>query len=139
MRFAFLIVRIYFGCDDMNIEIIDSMFAVCKVSDFSLIDFSEPFVFTARTDKENSLVCPIEIIPANAVNVEKPWRSFRISGTLDFSLIGILSAVSSVLAENKIGIFAVSTYDTDYIFTKEENFDSAINALKNAGYKIINK
>ena len=123
----------------MNIEIIDSMFAVCKVSDFSLIDFSEPFVFTARTDKENSLVCPIEIIPANAVNVEKPWRSFRISGTLDFSLIGILSAVSSVLAENKIGIFAVSTYDTDYIFTKEENFDSAINALKNAGYKIINK
>lgn len=121
----------------MNIEIIGGKFAVCKVSDFSLVDLSEPFVFVSKTDKENSLVCPIEKIPANAVDVEKPWRAFRIAGTLDFSLIGILSAVSSVLAGNKIGIFAVSTYDTDYIFTKEENFDSAINALKNAGYNIV--
>ena len=123
----------------MDIEIIGGKFAVCKVSDFSLVDFSGPFVFISKTDKENSLVCPIEKIPANAVNVEKPWRAFRIAGTLDFSLIGILSAVSSVLAGNKIGIFAVSTYDTDYIFTKEENFDSAINALKNAGYNIVRK
>lgn len=123
----------------MDIEIIGGGFAVCKVSDFSLINLSEPFIFVSKTDKENSLVCPIEKIPANAVNVEKPWRAFRIAGTLDFSLIGILSAVSSVLAENKIGIFAVSTYDTDYIFTKEENFDSAINALKNAEYKIIGR
>ena len=123
----------------MDIEIIGGKFAVCKVSDFSLVDLSEPFVFVSKTDKENSLVCPIEKIPANAVDVEKPWRAFRIAGTLDFSLIGILSAVSSVLAGNKIGIFAVSTYDTDYIFTKEENFDSALNALEKAGYKIKRK
>lgn len=138
-RFEHLKMIYDFGCDDMNIETIDKIFAVCMVSDFSLTDLNEQFVFTAKTDNENSLVCPIEKIPANAVNIEKPWRAFRIAGTLDFSLIGILSAVSAVLAENKIGIFAVSTYDTDYIFTKEENFDSALNALKNAGYKIIYK
>lgn len=123
----------------MDIEIIGGKFAVCKVSDFSIVDLSEPFVFVSKTDRENSLVCPIEKIPANAVCVEKTWRAFRIAGALDFSLIGILSAVSSVLAGNKIGIFAVSTYDTDYIFTKEENFDSALKALKNAGYKIIGR
>ena len=123
----------------MDIEIIGGKFAVCKVSDFSPVDLSEPFVFVSKTDRENSLVCPIEKIPANAVSVEKTWRAFRIAGALDFSLIGILSAVSSVLAGNKIGIFAVSTYDTDYIFTKEENFDSALKALKNAGCKIIGR
>lgn len=123
----------------MDIEIIGGKFAVCKVSDFSPVDLDEPFVFVSKTDRENSLVCPIEKIPANAVIVEKTWRAFRIAGALDFSLIGILSAVSSVLAGNKIGIFAVSTYDTDYIFTKAENFDSALKALKNAGYKIIGR
>ena len=64
------------------------------------------------------------------------WRAFRIQGTLDFSLIGILSKISTILAENKIGIFAVSTFNTDYILVKENNFDSALNALKEHGYEI---
>ena len=64
------------------------------------------------------------------------WKGFRIEGVLDFSLIGILSKISAILAENKVGIFAVSTYNTDYIFVKEENFDKAINALKDNGYDV---
>ena len=56
---------------------------------------------------------------------------------MDFSLTGILSKLSGILAENKIGIFAVSTYNTDYILVKNENFDRAMEVLSNAGYTIV--
>ena len=56
---------------------------------------------------------------------------------MDFSLIGILSELSTLLAENKIGIFAVSTYNTDYILTKKENYDKALEILSKAGYRVI--
>ena len=62
---------------------------------------------------------------------------FRIQGVLDFSLIGILADISRILAENKIGIFVISTFNTDYILTKEENYQKALDALSRAGYKII--
>ena len=62
---------------------------------------------------------------------------FRIDENMDFSLIGIISKISSVLAENKIGIFVVSTYNTDYVLVKKENFERAINLLKKAGYNIV--
>lgn len=62
---------------------------------------------------------------------------FRIQGVLDFSLIGILSRLSSILAEHKIGIFAVSTYNTDYIFMKEENFSKALEVLVSEGYTVV--
>ncbi|MBO6115435.1 MAG: ACT domain-containing protein, partial [Lachnospiraceae bacterium] len=64
------------------------------------------------------------------------WRGFRIQGVLDFSLIGILSGISTILADNKIGIFAVSTYNTDYILVKEENFIKALEVLAKEGYEI---
>lgn len=67
---------------------------------------------------------------------DKGWKAFRIQGVLDFSLIGILSKISGILADNKIGIFAVSTYNTDYVLTKEENFEKAIEVLENKGYDI---
>lgn len=61
---------------------------------------------------------------------------FRIEGTLDFSLIGILAAISKVLADGGIGIFAISTFNTDYILTKSQNFERAIGLLQSAGYSI---
>lgn len=65
------------------------------------------------------------------------WKAFRIQEILDFSLIGILAKISSLLAQNEIGIFVVSTYNTDYILTKAENYLRALEVLDNAGYKII--
>ena len=65
------------------------------------------------------------------------WRGFRIQGVLDFSLIGILSKLSGILAEHKIGIFAVSTYNTDYILVKEANFNRALEALVSEGYIVL--
>jgi hypothetical protein len=68
---------------------------------------------------------------------EDGWRAMRVVGTLDFSLTGILSGIATALADAKIGIFAVSTYDTDYILVKQENLDRAVEALKEAGYGFI--
>ena len=111
-------------------------FSVCKVADYGQIDLSQPFVFTGSTDDEKSLVCPVRLVPENTLAREDGWRALRIEGTLDFSLIGILAGISQCLADNGIGIFAVSTFNTDYIMTKTENFARAIQALKAAGYEI---
>ena len=120
----------------MDLRILPPEFSVCKVSDYSLIDLTEPFVFTGSTDEEKSLVCPTTLVPRNATEQEDGWRAFRIEGILDFSLIGILSKISTILAENGIGIFVISTFNTDYILTKSEKTDHAIEVLKAAGYSI---
>lgn len=121
----------------MEIKRIDCDFSICKVEDYSLVDMSVDFCFIGKTDEENSLVCPTAKVPSNSIERDDGWKAFRIQGSLDFSLVGILSKISGILAENKIGIFAVSTYNTDYILTKADNFDSAISTLSENGYKVI--
>ena len=120
-----------------QIELIDVPLSVCKVEDYTGIDIEQPFVFTGSTDEEKSLVCPTAFVPENTIARDDGWRAFRICGMLDFSLIGILSRISGILAENKIGIFAVSTYNTDYILVKEENSARALQALGQAGDTIL--
>lgn len=121
----------------LTIKPITEEFAVCQVEDYSQVNLENPFVFTGATDDEKSLVCPIALVPENTLTVDKTWSAFRIEGVLDFSLIGILSKISSLLAENNIGIFAISTYNTDYILTKTTDFQSALRALEEAGYQIL--
>ena len=109
---------------------------VCKLSNTSDIDLNTEFYFIGKTDEELSLVCKTEDTPADTIERDDGWRAFRIQGVLDFSLIGILSKMAGILAENGIGIFAVSTYNTDYILVKAENFDRAMHVLADAGYII---
>ena len=120
----------------LSLELLDIAFSVCKVQDYSAADLDRPFVFTGRTDEEKSLVCPTDKVPENTIAREDGWRAFRIIGVLDFSLIGILAAISQILADEKIGIFAISTYNTDYVLTKDTDFEKAVQALKKAGYSI---
>ena len=120
----------------MMIEALKQEFSVCKVTDLSEVNMKDDFYFIGRTDEENSLVCSSQYGPANAAACDNGWRAFRIQGTLDFSLTGILSKISGLLAENEIGIFAVSTYNTDYILTKNGNFQKALAVLENSGYEI---
>lgn len=110
---------------------------VCKVKSVSDIDMDSEFFFIGKTDEEISLVCRTEDTPQETVERDDGWRGFRISGVLDFSLIGILSKLSGILAGKKIGIFAVSTYNTDYILVKEENFEKALLALEEEGYTVV--
>lgn len=120
----------------MRLKIINQDFSVCKVEDLLGINYSDEFYFLSKTDEEISLVCSTASVPKNVIEREDGWKVFRIQGVLDFSLIGILSKISTLLAENRIGIFAVSTYNTDYILTKKEDFDVAIKVLIDAGYKV---
>ncbi|HIZ16409.1 MAG TPA: ACT domain-containing protein [Firmicutes bacterium] len=121
----------------MEIKILEYDFSVCKVADYSKVNLESNYCFIGKTDEEKSLVCLTEEVPDNVVKCDDGWKAFRLQGVLDFSLIGILSNISALLAENSIGIFAVSTYNTDYILTKRMNFEKAIHVLKNAGYTII--
>lgn len=111
---------------------------ICKLATLDQLDLSAGFFFVARTDEEISLVCETARVPENTLAREDGWRAFRVEeGPLDFSLVGILSRISAVLAENQIGIFAVSTFNTDYILVKKENFPKAQKALISAGYIVI--
>ena len=81
----------------MDLRIIPTELSVCKVSDYSQIDITGPFVVTGSTDEEKSLVCPTTLVPRNTTEREDGWKAFRIEGMLDFSLIGILSKISGFI------------------------------------------
>ncbi|MCR5370078.1 MAG: ACT domain-containing protein [Clostridium sp.] len=121
----------------MVLRIIKYDFSICKVKDFADINTEGEFLFVGKTDKELSVVCPTLYAPEEYLERDDGWRAFRVEGTLDFSLIGILARISSILAEHQIGIFAVSTFDTDYVLTKQVSFAKAMDVLEKEGYEII--
>ena len=121
----------------MEIRKVHQEFSVCQVEDYSFVNLGSEYSFIGKTDEEKSLVCITNEVPPNVIQREDGWKAFRIQGVLDFSLIGVLSKIASILADNDVSIFAVSTYNTDYILIKKENYQKAIKTLSNAGYKII--
>ena len=121
----------------MKLKRIPYDLTVCKLARISDIDMDTDFYFIGKTDEELSLVCKTEDTPANTTERDDGWRGFRIEGVLDFSLIGILSKLSGILAANGIGIFAVSTYNTDYILVKKENDARALSILAKEGYTVV--
>lgn len=121
----------------MEIKKIDHNFSVCQVEDYSLVNLNSEYSFIGKTDEEKSLVCITDEVPANMIQRDDGWKAFRIQGVLDFSLIGILAKIAAALADNGISIFAVSTYNTDYVLMKKENYQKALDVLKALGYMII--
>lgn len=115
----------------LEFQELEGKFSICKLKSFDVIKLDSQFTFFANTDEECSLVCPSECVPDNNNILERSdnWRGFRVKGVLDFSLVGILAKISSLLAENNIAVFAVSTFNTDYIFVKSENFTRAIELM----------
>ena len=120
----------------MTLQILDVCFSVCKLPPSAAIDLTLPFVFVGKTAHELSVVLPTESVPSDTLEREDGWKALRFACQLDFSLIGILSRVASLLAENGISIFAVSTYDTDYILMKDIHFEEAVQLLRSSGYRI---
>ena len=84
---------------------------------------------------ELSIVCAEENVPDN-INSEKGWRMLRVAGQLDFQLTGILAQLTTVLADNNIPVFAISTYNTDYLLLRNEHFGRALEIFSRAGYQI---
>ena len=121
----------------MEIKKITYDFSVCKVEDYSLVNLDTEYCFVGKTDEEKSLVCLTCDVPDNVTDRDDGWRAFRIQGVLDFSLIGILAGIAALLAENGISIFAISTYNTDYVLVKKESYPRAMDILGRAGYEIV--
>lgn len=123
--------------EHMELKKLEYDLTVCKVEAIMDIDMAADFFFIGKTDEEMSLVCKTDDTPINTTERDDGWKGFRIQGVLDFSLIGILSKLSGILAENNIGIFAVSTFNTDYILVKAENYEKALSVLSAEGYTIV--
>lgn len=121
----------------MEIKKIYHDFSVCQVKDYSLTAFDSEYCFIGKTDEEKSLVCITDEVPENTIQRNDGWKAFCIQGVLDFSFIGILAEISTVLANNGISIFAVSTYNTDYVLVKKENEPKALEVLQTMGYQIV--
>ena len=120
----------------MKLQVLPYNLTVCKIADLHQADLSAGFFCLARSENELSLVCRTEDVPPETLEREDGWHAFRIEGPLDFALIGILAGIASVLAENSIPIFAVSTYDTDTVLVKAENFARALQVLQEKGYEV---
>ena len=103
----------------MELKRLDYDLTICKVKSIQDIDLSGEFYYIGKTDEELSVVCITKNTPENTTERDDGWKCFRIQGVLDFSLIGILSKISGILADNQIGIFAVSTFNTDYVLVKK--------------------
>ncbi len=101
------------------------------------IVYEAPVYFIAKTYDELSIVCPDDI-KLDSNESETGWAALEVLGPLGFSMTGILSNISGILAGSKISIFAISTFDTDYILIKQEHIEPAINSLKVNGYNVIN-
>ncbi|GAB4523923.1 MAG: hypothetical protein Fur0018_07060 [Anaerolineales bacterium] len=96
----------------------------------------QPFVAAVRTPDEFSLVCPADISVEGAQQVEHGWSLLKVAGPLDFSLVGVLADLSAALAAASVSLFAISTFDTDYLLVKTDSLPAAVTALREAGHSV---
>ncbi len=123
----------------LTLKLLKDKYGVCRLDNtLPIPEWAEKgeFFSATRTSDELSIVCCEKNIPED-IKCEKNWRILKIEGPLDFSLIGILASISSILAERKISIFAVSTYDTDYILIRDSDVNDAVEALSAQKYNIV--
>ena len=123
----------------MHLEAVHLRLAVCRLEAGSevppWVDRSAEFVSVTRTTDELSIVCAQDKVP-EGVQREGPWRAFRVKGPIVMTLIGVVASLASPLADAGISIFAISTFDTDYIMVHEPDFDAAVAALTEAGHVV---
>lgn len=123
----------------MELKILDNKLKVVKLKPNETVPeiiYKQEFYSITKTDEELSIVVNEDVNILSNV-VEYNWKAIKIVGTLDFSLIGILSKISNILAQAEISIYALSTYNTDYILVKADKLEKAIKVLEQNEYKFI--
>jgi hypothetical protein len=121
----------------LDLLLLPGLYAVCRLP----ADAGTPawaagqFVCVTRTAEELSVVCREDVVPKGS-RCEQGWRCLRVAGTLDFSLVGVLASLLVPLAEAGVGVFCVSTFDTDYLLVKVADVDRAMLALREAGHRV---
>jgi hypothetical protein len=121
-----------------KLELLPDVYAVCRLDrDAPAPDWATSGLFSSvtRTVAELSVVCPDACVPVG-VKKESGWRVLMVVGPLDFSLTGVLAPLTGPLAREGISVFALSTYDTDYLLVKEEQLGKAIQVLNAEGYEV---
>jgi len=124
----------------LTLSLLDASFAVCRFPTGTPVAAPSPGTFSllVQAAEEVTLVCPLDQAPP-ATEVDAGWRCFRIEQSFDFSVPGILASVLAPLAQAGIGIFATSTFSTDYVLVKVEDAEKAVTALKDAGHWVGNR
>ena len=120
-----------------NFEVLSGNYAVCRTVPNNPIPVwaNGEFVSLTRTGDELSIVCPSQNVPDD-IQRESGWRCLRVAGKLDFSLVGVIAQITTILADADVSTFVVSTFDTDYLFVREVDLDGATAALVEAGHSI---
>lgn len=125
----------------MKLELYAERYSVCKLKELPRSDLLKDtaergLLFLGVTQDEISMVVPETFVPEIISVKEDGWRAFRVAGNLDFSLIGILAKLTEVLAKAGVSVFAVSTYDTDYLLVKETHLEKACAAFLEDGHEV---
>jgi uncharacterized protein len=123
----------------IQIETLDGTFAVCRMNPRNSVAtdlWKSRFLSITKTADELSIVCEQSLVPDGS-KVEKDWNAFKVVGPLDFSLTGILAALTNPLASAGISLFATSTFDTDYVLIKSKDFREALKVLEMSGVEIL--
>lgn len=119
----------------MELELLPYDLTICK-TERPVFCENSPLWFAAATDRECSLVCVSGFEPADAAAGDAGWKAFRVGGTLDLSLVGILSQLSALLARGGIALFALSTFDTDYLLVRAADCVRAAQIFADAGHTV---
>ena len=122
----------------LRLSVLDERLAVCQLEAWAEIPpwaTGTQFFCVTRTPDELSVVCPEECVPAG-ITCEPGWRAFKLEGSFDFGLVGVLSSVAAPLAESEVGILAIATYDTDYVLVQGPQLDLAVAALRARGHEV---
>jgi hypothetical protein len=122
----------------LSIMVLPDHFAVCRLAPDAPVPSwvaATTFFSITRTADELSIVCRQDAVP-EGIKCERGWRCLRVAGTIDFAVVGVLASLVTPLAEAGISVFAVSTFDTDYLLVKENVFDKAVAALRQMGHKV---
>ena len=123
---------------DLRLAVLDGRLAVCRLDDASAAPpraASDGFFSVTRIADELSIVCPEADAPEGS-RCERGWRAVKLEGPFGFSEVGVLASVAAPLAEKGVSIFAVSTYETDYVLVKEEQLGVALAALRGRGHQV---
>ena len=123
----------------LNLRLLEGNYAVCRLGAAEKVPAwamnAGGFSSITRTADELSVVCAEAVVPAGT-RCETGWRIFQVEGPLDFSMIGVLVSVTQPLADAKVSVFSISTYDTDYVFVREADIEKAIGAFSAAGHRV---
>jgi hypothetical protein len=125
----------------LNISVLPDTFAICRLDAGEAIPewaMRGDFISITRTEDELSLLCPQQNTPHSA-QCDRDWRAFKVDGPLPMDLIGIFASITTPLAGAGISIFALSTYETDYVLVKTKDLGRSIEVLTQAGHQIAIK